>query len=309
MIANINSSKEAVIGGTTAGVEKAIAAVRDAGFVARPLQVSHAFHTRIVAPAGESLTKILGTMNLCPPEIPIITNVAGEFYPMGPDVVPEMIGLLGRQVYSPVQFIKGLNTLYNAGARVFVEIGPKRILYGFVEDVLGDREGVVALFTNHPRIGDAASVNLALCGLYAAGLGVGRSVKEPAMPPAIETREERAVRPAVPAAQPAIANRSSSRVDPRPCRREPPICPWIGTRSWESSSPNSWIGVSRSTRAANSLRRAWIFASRARPWACRAWMGFLMIPMWNAFCAAMFSSTKFRWNCAGPWLKRTSRAW
>jgi acyl transferase domain-containing protein/acyl carrier protein/NAD(P)-dependent dehydrogenase (short-subunit alcohol dehydrogenase family) len=178
VIANINSSKEAVIGGTTSGIEKAMAAVRDAGYVARALQVSHAFHTRIVAPAGDSLAKILATMNLRPPVIPIVTNVTGEFYPMGPGVVPEMIGLLGKQVSSPVQFIKGLNTLYAAGARLFVEMGPKRILYGFVEDVLGEREGVVSLFTNHPRIGDAASLNLALCGLYAAGLGFGESKKE-----------------------------------------------------------------------------------------------------------------------------------
>ncbi len=46
VIANINSTKEAVIGGTTAGVEKAMDAVRDAGYVARALQVSHAFHTQ-----------------------------------------------------------------------------------------------------------------------------------------------------------------------------------------------------------------------------------------------------------------------
>jgi acyl transferase domain-containing protein/acyl carrier protein/NAD(P)-dependent dehydrogenase (short-subunit alcohol dehydrogenase family) len=181
VIANINSTKEAVIGGSTTGVEKAVQALKEAGYVARVLQVSHAFHTNIVAPAGESLARILGTMNIQPPVIPIVTNVTGEFYPMGPGVVPEMIDLLGRQVSSPVQFIKGLNTLYDAGARVFVEMGPKRILYGFVEDVLGDREGVLSLFTNHPRIGEAASLNLALCGLYAAGLGVGQV---PAVEPA-----------------------------------------------------------------------------------------------------------------------------
>ncbi len=186
VIANINSTKESVIGGTTLGVEKAISALRDAGYTARPLPVSHAFHTRIVAPAGDSLATILATMNLRPPVIPIITNVTGEFYPMGPGVVPEMIGLLGRQVSSPVQFIKGLNTLYAAGARVFVDVGPKRILYGFVDDVLGGRDGVVPLFANHPRIGEEASVNLALCGLYAAGLGVGTSLKEAASAPAIE---------------------------------------------------------------------------------------------------------------------------
>ncbi|MBN2319102.1 MAG: type I polyketide synthase, partial [Acidobacteria bacterium] len=185
VIANINSSKEAVIGGTTTGVKKAMEAIGEAGYTVRALQVSHAFHTRIVAPAGESLAQILSRMDLRPPEIPIVSNVTGEFYPTGPGVVPEMIKLLGRQVSSPVQFIKGLNTLYDGGARIFVEIGPKRILYGFVEDVLGDREGMVSLFTNHPRIGEAASLNLALCGLYAAGLGFGQPVQKEA--PSVRT--------------------------------------------------------------------------------------------------------------------------
>lgn len=197
VIANINSTKEAVIGGSTAAVEKAIAAVRDAGYVARPLQVSHAFHTKIVAPASESLAQVLHGMNLQPPAIPIVANVTGSFYPMGPGVVPEMIDLLGRQVSSPVQFVKGLNTLYEAGARVFVEVGPKRVLYGFVEDVLGEREGVVSLFTNHPRIGEAASVNLALCGLYAAGLGFGESRASAMQPAVVETRPERSSEAAV----------------------------------------------------------------------------------------------------------------
>ena len=99
--------------------------------------------------------------------------MTGEFYPTGPDSVPKMIDLLGEQVASPVQFVKGLETLYAAGARVFVEVGPKKALQGFVEDVLGEREGVVALFTNHPKVGEEASLNQALCGLWAAGLGVG----------------------------------------------------------------------------------------------------------------------------------------
>jgi len=202
VIANINSTREAVIGGATPAVEKAMEAVRAAGYRAQPLQVSHAFHTDIVAPASSSLAQVLRGMNLRPPAVPIISNVTGQFYPMGPDVVPEMIELLGRQVSSPVQFIKGLNSLFDAGARVFVEVGPKRVLYGFVEDVLGDREGVVPLFTNHPRIGEIASVNLALCGLYAAGHGIGLADRAGAPPPALEVR---AAAPAPVAAAPLPA--------------------------------------------------------------------------------------------------------
>jgi acyl transferase domain-containing protein len=93
---------------------------------------------------------------------------AGAFYPADADV-DTVLDLLGRQVASPVRFMDGLRTLYGAGARVFVEVGPKKALHGFVEDVLGD--DVLALFTNHPKTGDVASFNQALCGLYAAGLG------------------------------------------------------------------------------------------------------------------------------------------
>ena len=105
--------------------------------------------------------------------MPIVANVSGEFYPTGPDVVPQMLDILAQQVASPVQFVKGLRTLYDAGARMFVEVGPKKALQGFAEDVLGGHSDVVSLFTNHPKIGDIAAFNQALCGLYAAGLGRG----------------------------------------------------------------------------------------------------------------------------------------
>jgi acyl transferase domain-containing protein/acyl carrier protein/NAD(P)-dependent dehydrogenase (short-subunit alcohol dehydrogenase family) len=232
VVANINSSSEAVIGGETAAVEKAMVAVRDAGYVARPLQVSHAFHTRIVAKASEALMALLGTMNLKSPTIPCISNVTGDFHPMGPGAVPSMINLLGEQVFSPVQFVKGLNTLYDNGARIFVEFGPKRILYGFVEDVLGEREGVVSLFTNHPRIGDAHSVNQALCGLYAAGLGVGlvkevEQTETAAKQAAIIEVKSQAVQPS--AVSQVAPVRSNFSAPTQPAAREPvvssPIAP------------------------------------------------------------------------------------
>ncbi|MFQ5583384.1 MAG: acyltransferase domain-containing protein, partial [Calditrichia bacterium] len=177
-IANINSYSQSVIGGATEAVKKAVLAIKEAGYDARMLPVSHAFHTKIVAPASKPLGRVLAQMDLQSPNIPIVANVTGEFYPMGPGVVPEMLDLLSRQVESPVQFIKGLKTLYKNGARVFVEVGPKKALHGFVEDVLGQNDDVLALFTNHPKTGDLVSFNQALCGLYAAGLGAAETAKE-----------------------------------------------------------------------------------------------------------------------------------
>src|SRR6266568_7609815 len=173
VIANINSEHQAVIGGASDAVTQAMQALQEAGYEVSQLPVSHAFHTSIVAPASEPLRQELARLHMESPRLPIVANVNGEFYPTGPGVVPQMLDLLAKQVASPVQFVKGLRTLYAAGARIFVEVGPKKALQGFAEDVLGGYGDVVSLFTNHPKFGDIASFNQALCGLYAAGLGRG----------------------------------------------------------------------------------------------------------------------------------------
>ncbi|MGA9565608.1 MAG: SDR family NAD(P)-dependent oxidoreductase [Candidatus Korobacteraceae bacterium] len=173
VIANVNSTGQSVIGGASKAVEEVTQIFLQSGYNVVDIPVSHAFHTSIVAPASAPLREILQRLHLQSPQIPIVANVNGEFYPTGPHVVPQMLDLLSQQVASPVQFVKGLTTLYDAGARVFVEVGPKKALQGFAEDVLGNRGDVVSLFTNHPKVGDVAAFNQALCGMYAAGLGRG----------------------------------------------------------------------------------------------------------------------------------------
>ncbi|MDQ5832854.1 MAG: acyltransferase domain-containing protein, partial [Actinomycetota bacterium] len=177
VIANVNSTSQVVIGGATEPVKQAVARFEERGHDAVLLPVSHAFHTEIVAPASEPLRAMLRGLDISPPDIPIVANVSGDFYPTGPGAEEQMIDILGRQVASPVQFVKGLRTLFEAGARVFVETGPKRALQGFASDVLGDDEAL-NLFANHPKNGDLPSFNQALCGLYASGLGVGRPGKQ-----------------------------------------------------------------------------------------------------------------------------------
>ncbi|MGZ4612168.1 MAG: type I polyketide synthase, partial [Kineosporiaceae bacterium] len=144
VIANINSNSQAVIGGGTEGVERAVATFQAAGVNAVRIPVSHAFHTSIVAPASEALKQALARLDVHAPVLPIVSNVTGDFYSATSDH-DTMVELLGRQIASPVQFVRGLHTLYEAGARVFVEVGPKKALYGFVEDVLGDHDDVLAL--------------------------------------------------------------------------------------------------------------------------------------------------------------------
>jgi acyl transferase domain-containing protein len=205
VIANINSNSQAVIGGASDAVRQAIAAFESDGIDATLLPVSHAFHTSIVAPASEPLRRVLESMRLAPPGIPLVANVTGEFYPMEAGSERQMLDMLAQQVACPVQFVKGLHTLYDAGARVFVEVGPKKALQGFAHDVLGGRDSVLALCSNHPKVGDITSFNHALCGLYSVGLGACAIPSEQQRPatPAVVLSTSTATAAAAPAAPPA----------------------------------------------------------------------------------------------------------
>ncbi|MDX1414466.1 MAG: SDR family NAD(P)-dependent oxidoreductase [Candidatus Promineifilaceae bacterium] len=164
--ANINSYSQCVIGGSSAAVEAACKLFEDKGYRAIMIPVSHAFHTKIIAPASEPLREVLDRLRIYSPQLPLVANLTGEFYPQTPEEIKDC---LQSQVASPVQWVKGLETLYDAGVRMFVEVGPKRALRGFARDVFSDKDDVQALMTMHPKTGELESFNQALCGLYAAG--------------------------------------------------------------------------------------------------------------------------------------------
>jgi malonyl CoA-acyl carrier protein transacylase len=125
VLANVNSTSQSVIGGETDAVMAALATCGERGFTTFQLPVSHAFHTRIVALASEPLRRTLERLELRAPQLPVVSNVTGGFYPTGDDARERMLDLLADQVASPVQFVTGLHSLHDAGARVFVEVGPE----------------------------------------------------------------------------------------------------------------------------------------------------------------------------------------
>ena len=167
VLANINSPLQSVIAGSTKGVDLAIQAFMAANFQAVKIPVSHAFHTKIVAPASQPLRKVIDRMDLQAPRIPVAANVTGDWYPSGRE---DILNLLADQVASPVQFINGATKLYENGARIFVEVGPKRVLNALTSDIFKDNIDVTLIATNHPRKGALTSFNEALCALFAAGL-------------------------------------------------------------------------------------------------------------------------------------------
>ena len=83
------------------------------------------------------------------PSIPITSNVDGQFYPnSGEDAKSSVLQKLAPQMASPVEWTKQIQTMYDAGARVFLEVGPKRALTVFASQILEENPHL-ALNTNH----------------------------------------------------------------------------------------------------------------------------------------------------------------
>ena len=167
--ANKNSPKMTVIAGETAPVRAAMASFEEQGFNSVELATSHAFHSRIVAPANEPLRRFLEGLEIRWPSIPITANVDGMFYPQeGEDSKPSILAQLAPQMASSVEWTKQIETMYAAGGRVFVEVGPKRALTMFAMQILEGRPHVPVM-TNHPKQGGIASLLTAIGALALAG--------------------------------------------------------------------------------------------------------------------------------------------
>ncbi len=190
--ANKNSPKQTVISGETAAVKKAAELFSQRGLEGIILPVSAAFHSGVVAPAREPFMKTLDKLAVTPPSLPVLSNVTGDFYPVGPAAPERIRDLLGKQFAAPVEWVKSLRRLYSEGIRIFLECGPKRVLTNLTLDTLP--ADAVALATNHPKKGGILQLMETLAVLAAEGVPIdfsaGEGAKQASDPAAPRTRPE-----------------------------------------------------------------------------------------------------------------------
>lgn len=128
--ANYNAPGQIVIAGVADAVERAVEKAREIGAkLVVKLNVSGPFHTALLEPASVKLAGELDNINIGQMDIPVVTNVTGEFVENSDAIRP----LLVKQVMSPVKWEDTINTLIKSGADTFVEIGPGKALSGFVK--------------------------------------------------------------------------------------------------------------------------------------------------------------------------------
>lgn len=130
--ANFNCPGQIVIAGETRAIDRVMEIAKEKGARrAMVLPVSAPFHCSMLTPAGEKLKEELDKINLKDMKIPVVTNVTAE-YILDKSMVKD---LLIRQVSSPVLFEDSIRNMLEKGIDTFVEIGPGKVLSGFVKKI------------------------------------------------------------------------------------------------------------------------------------------------------------------------------
>ena len=134
-ICNYNCPGQLVIGGEKAAVDKAADLALAAG--ARrclPLNVSGAFHTLLMHPAGDALREKFQSIHFAPMQFPVLFNCLGHEMAENDTVAT----LLEKQVQSGVRWEATVRRLAELGVDTAIEIGPGRVLTGFVKKTVGN---------------------------------------------------------------------------------------------------------------------------------------------------------------------------
>jgi [acyl-carrier-protein] S-malonyltransferase len=138
-LANINSSEQIVISGTRDALARALdlAKARGAKRVI-PLRVGGAFHSSLMSPALDGMTKALEQVSFSRPRVPLIANRTGKPLTDTASIKKELLD----QLCGSVLWRQSVQYMTQNGVRTFLEIGPGRVLTGLVRQIESDAETI-----------------------------------------------------------------------------------------------------------------------------------------------------------------------
>ncbi len=163
---NWNGPGQTVISGTRAGVDQALDRAQRLGVRGIRLKVACAFHSPLVAAAAAPLAERAARLNLEAPRRPVYSNVTAAPYPSDPGAIAAQVG---AHLAHPVQFASMVEAMHEAGARVFVEVGPGATLAPLVGAILGVKPHLSVSIDPPGRRGLAGLLAM-LARLFVAGV-------------------------------------------------------------------------------------------------------------------------------------------
>lgn len=158
VVANHNHPTQTVLSGTTAGIDAAQKALLADGFKVTRLDVSHAFHSPLMAGMDVKMKALVAAMALNEPKVPVISCISGRAY----ESAAAAKDIWVKHATSPVNFVDALSSAVEQGVTQFIQVGSGGALLSFARGV-APNAGLHALAPNEGQ--DAGAMFLAALGL------------------------------------------------------------------------------------------------------------------------------------------------
>ncbi len=165
-VAMDNCPNQVVLCGGPEAVEQARATLEAEGALCQFLPFDRAYHTDWYRPVCERLDTRTGGYEHLVPRIPFYCTTTGRRAPADPAALRR---LMIDQWAEPIRFRETIETMHAEGARLFLEVGPRGNLTGFVEDILAGRD-YAAIPLDLPSRGGLEQLLHALARLCAHGV-------------------------------------------------------------------------------------------------------------------------------------------
>ena len=129
---NFNEPKQTVIAGEKDAVERACAALKEAGAKrAMALAVSGPFHSSLMKPAGEKLRDEAEKYDFREGTAKLVANTTAEFISTPEEIKAEIYA----QSFGPVKWVDTVKKLKDNGIDTIYEIGPGKVLAGLIKKI------------------------------------------------------------------------------------------------------------------------------------------------------------------------------
>ena len=139
-VANFNAPGQIVLSGASPGIDQAVALAKERGIrMGRRLKVAGAYHSRLMADAQASLGRVLAKAEVGVPGLPVICNYAAEEV-SDPERIRET---LTSQVTGSVRWEESMRLLLDQGHRLFIELGPGKVLSGLMGRIDSEKKAEV----------------------------------------------------------------------------------------------------------------------------------------------------------------------
>ncbi len=164
-IAIDNCPHQVVLAGAPPEVERVVQRLRQENILWEDLPFARAYHTPSFGAVLAPVADFFAQLTFRPPSVPVYSCATRDAMPDDPEAIR---ALAVSQWTRTVAFRETIEVMHAAGLRLFVDVGSRGNLAGFVEDILRDKPAF-AIAANIPRRSGPTQLNHLVAATFAQG--------------------------------------------------------------------------------------------------------------------------------------------